>query len=136
MMIKEIIHNKRVNEFLRFCIVGVLATALHYGLYLGLLYFFPIEQTWWVNLAYSIGYICSFACNMWLTAHFTFHSSLSVQRGVGFMLSHAVNYGLHILFLNMFIWIGISKQWGPILVYCIVIPINFILVRTVFTKLQ
>jgi hypothetical protein len=45
-----------------------------------------------------------------------------------------VNYLLHMLFLNLFLWIGVAEQWAPIPVYCLVVPINFLLVRTVFKR--
>lgn len=121
---------KIVNrEFIRFCIVGVVATGIHYGVYL-------LLNLWLdVNLAYSIGYIISLFCNLLLTARFTFKSSVTAKRTLGFVASHATNYLLHILFLNVFLWIGVSETWAPIPVYCIVFPINFLLVRTVFRKL-
>ena len=132
--IQAIITNSKSQEFIRFCIVGVLATALHYGIYLLLLHIFAIETTIWTNGAYTIGYVVSWCCNLWLTAHFTFKTDVTTKRGIGFAVSHAINYGLHIAFLNLFLWIGLSEQWAPIPTYCCVIPINFILVRTVFTS--
>lgn len=113
-------------EFVRFGIVGALATALHYGIYW--LLYHHIN----VNVAYTIGYIISWCFNFYLTAHFTFRTSTNIKRGVGFAASHLINYLLHIAFLNIFLWIGIPKSWAPIPVFCIVIPINFILVRYVF----
>ena len=130
------ITDEKFKEFFRFCLVGLVATAIHYGLYLLLVKLVQIEKDWWTNLAYSIGYLISWFCNLFLTARFTFHEQVSVKRGVGFAVSHGVNYLLHILFLNLFIWIGMPKQWAPIPVYCIVVPINFILVRTVFKRLK
>lgn len=124
------------TEFIRFCIVGVLATGLHYGIYLLLIYLIHTDGELWTNIAYTIGYALSFCCNLWLTAHFTFHESVNVKRGVGFAVSHAINYGLHIGFLNLFLWLGIPEQWAPLPVYCLVIPINFILVRTVFKHIK
>lgn len=123
-------------EFVRFCIVGVIATGLHYGIYLLLIRLVHLDGELWTNVAYTIGYILSFCCNLWLTAHFTFHESVNVKRGVGFTISHAINYGLHIGFLNLILWLGMPEQWAPIPVYCLVVPINFILVRTVFKKIK
>lgn len=131
-------NGKKILEFVRFCIVGVIATALHYVIYLSLIYAIRIDSELWTNIAYTIGYILSWCCNLWLTAHFTFKESLNAKRGVGFAISHAFNYGMHILFLNMFLYVGIPEQWAPIPVYCLVVPINFVLVRFVFKlkKLQ
>lgn len=128
--VKQLLQRTDVREFVRFCIVGVIATAIHYGIYL-------LLDLWInVNVAYTAGYIISFCCNLLLTARFTFKKEITVKRTGGFALSHLVNYILHMLFLNLFLWIGLSDQWAPIPVYCIVIPINFILVRTVFRKIN
>lgn len=120
----------RWQEVIRFCIVGGLATVVHYAIYL-------LLQLWiWTWLAYSIGYALSFLMNYILTNYFTFKTKPTVQNGVGFMISHAVNYGLHIGLLELFLWIGLSNVWAPIPVYCIVIPVNFVLVRFVFTQID
>ena len=46
-----------VKEFIRFGVVGVLATALHYGIYYFLQSFIN------VNVAYTTGYVISFVVN-------------------------------------------------------------------------
>lgn len=126
--IKQIIQSTEFKEFVRFCIVGVIATAIHYGIYL-------LLNLWInVNIAYTLGYIISFCCNLYLTAKFTFKKDVTIKRTGGFIVCHGVNYLLHMVFLNLFLYLGVSEQLAPIPVYCIVIPINFILVRTVFKK--
>ncbi len=133
-LIQKIIHSSKLREFIRFAIVGAIATCIHYGIYLLLLWSFNIEQdeTAYTDVAYTIGYLLSFLCNMWLTAHFTFREKLTIKRGGGFAISHIINYLLHIAFLTFFLWIGFPNKWAPIPVFCIVIPINFLLVRFVF----
>lgn len=136
MRIKSLLQSEKFQEFLRFCIVGVVATVVHYGLYLLLIRWVQVDKAWWTNIAYSIGYLTGFVCNLWLSAHFTFKEEITMKRGLGFTVSNIVNYGLHLLFLNFFLWIGLPEQWAPIPVYCIVVPINFLLVRFVFKKLK
>lgn len=123
---KQFLSSKLTREFIRFAIVGVVATGIHYGVY----YF--LEQVININVAYTIGYIVSWFINLYLTSHFTFKSQLSFKKGVGFAFSHLVNYLLHILFLNIFLAIGLSAEVAPLFVFAIVIPINFLLVRFVF----
>ena len=120
----------RWKEVIRFCVVGGFATVVHYGIYI-------LLQVWmWAWLAYTMGYVLSFLMNYVLTNYFTFKTKPTVQNGVGFVISHAVNYGLHIGLLELFLWIGLSNVWAPIPVYCIVIPVNFLLVRFVFKNLN
>lgn len=116
----------RYGEFIRFGIVGILATAIHYGIYIVLNYIMPL----WI--AYSLGYGLSFLCNFYLSSVFTFKSKTSVKKGVGFGISHAINYLLHISLLSLLLKLGINEQLAPIPVFAIVIPINFLLIRFVF----
>ena len=117
---------RNYQEIIRFCIVGTLATGIHYGIYLLLNRFILV----W--LAYSIGYVISFIFNFYLTSVFTFREKATVRKGIGFVFSHLINYLLHILFLSLFIWMGVRDNYAPIPVYLIVIPINFLSVRFVF----
>lgn len=115
-------------QFLRFGIVGVIATALHYGIYWFLMHYMN------ASVAYTIGYVLGFVANFFLTSYFTFKKRATMKKGVGFAMSHGVNYLLHMVLLNVFLWMGLSKSIAPIPVFCIVIPVNFLLVRFVFKK--
>lgn len=120
---------KTFGEIIRFVIVGVIATAIHYGIYWLLMHLMN------ATIAYSIGYALSFICNFLLTSYFTFRKRASVKKGLGFGVAHGVNYLLHVVFLNLFLWLGVSKSFAPIPVFAVVIPINFLLVRFVFKKM-
>ena len=65
-------------EIIRFGIVGVIATALHYGIY------WLLQSVIDVNVAYTIGYFLSFVVNYLLSAKFTFRKKKSVKNGFGF----------------------------------------------------
>ena len=103
------------TEFVRFVLVGLLATAIHYGIYRLLDLVMP------ANPAYAIGYVLSFFCNFFLTSAFTFKKKATVKKGLGFGLSHGVNFALHMILLNVFLFLGLSEAWAPIPVYCICI---------------
>jgi len=120
--------SQELLEVVRFGIVGVLATLLHYGIYLALIWVLPEMNA---SIAYSMGYIVSFVGNFLASNYYTFKTQPTVIKGIGFAFSHGVNYLLHILFLNLFLWVGLSETVAPIPVFCIVIPINFLLVRFV-----
>lgn len=117
------VNSQNILEFVRFGIVGVLATLIHYGIYLMLLSLMN------ENIAYSIGYVISFIANFFASNYFTFKTKPDMKKGLGFGLSHIINYCLHIIFLNLFIFIGIKEKYAPIPVFAIVVPINFFLVR-------
>lgn len=113
-------------EIVRFGVVGLLATLIHYGVYW-------LLQRWInLNIAYAVGYGLSFMANFFLTAYFTFNTNPSLKRGFGFGGSHIVNLILQMGLLNWFIFLGISRTLAPIPVYMITIPVNFLLVRFVF----
>lgn len=118
--------NNGIKELFRFGLVGAFATLLHYGIY------------WWlmkcinINIAYAIGYILSFIANFYLTAYFTFKVKPSIKKAVGMGGAHLINFLLHMLLLNLFLYLGVEEQWVPIPVFAIAIPVNFILVRYVF----
>lgn len=119
---------KQLPEFVRFVMVGIFATALHYGIY------FILQRFIYVNIAYALGYIISFIANFYLTAYFTFGKKPSWGKAFGFGGAHLVNFLLHIGLLNLFLWFGFSKPLAPIPVFAIAIPVNFLLVRFVFKR--
>lgn len=125
-MLPKVFKGIKFWEIVRYGTVGVVTTALHWGIYW--LLFHHIN----VNVAYSMGFLVAFVLNFYLTCYFTFHASPSWLRFVGMCSAHALNYLLQILFLNLFLWMGIPKGWAPLPVYAIVIPINYLLLRLIF----
>lgn len=121
----RIIMKQNFYEIIRFGIVGVIATIIHYGIYLAL----NIIIVSWI--AYSIGYGISFLGNFYLSNKFTFRTKPTFKKGVGFGLSHFINYLLQVILLNVFIKLGIPDKYAPIPVFCIAVPINFLMVRFV-----
>ncbi len=120
---------KTWGEVRRFVVVGIVAAAVHYAVY------WLLMQRIEVNTAYTIGYVVSFVVNYYLSARYTFRRKKSVGNGLGFVGAHVCNYLLQMLLLNFFLWIGLGKTLSPIGVYAIAVPVNFVLVRTVFRKL-
>ena len=118
----------RINEFIRLGIVGYIAVVVQYAVYYLCLKFVSH------NVSYTIGYIFSFIVNYILTTSFTFRIKKTGRNGVGFTLSHLVNYCMHVGLLNLFIYFGCSKQIAPIPVFVICIPTNFLMVRFFMKK--
>lgn len=119
---------QQLGEVIRFGIVGVLATLLQYAIYLVLIHWLA------PTISMTIGYAISFAFNFVASTRYTFRVEASAKRGAGFALSHAVNYVLQMLMLNLVIWLGVSKQWAPIPMFCVCVPVNFLLVRFFLKK--
>lgn len=119
---------KQIPEFLRFVMVGLFATGLHYGIY------FVLQKFIQVNVAYTLGYVLSFVANFYLTAYFTFGQPPSWKKAFGFGGAHLTNYLIHIGLLNLFLRFGFSRPLAPIPVFLIAIPVNFLLVRFVFKQ--
>lgn len=118
----------RINEFIRFGIVGCIAVVVQYAVYYLWLKFVSH------NVSYTIGYIFSLIVNYILTTSFTFRIKKTRKNGAGFALSHLVNYCMQVGFLNLFIYLGCSKQIAPIPVFAICIPTNFLMVRFFMKK--
>ena len=140
MPMKDIINHlgdkrrQQLGEVVRFGIVGVTATLLQYFIYWLLL---RLAIHWDVEagthtlstVAMTIGYVVSFIYNFIASTRFTFRVKANARRGAGFLFSHVVNYSLQMLTLNLFLLLGISEQWAPIPMFCVCVPINFLLVR-------
>ena len=114
------------GELIRFGIVGTTSAAIHYGIYWVLQH--------WINLnvTYTIGYVLSLLVNDFLSAHLNFKEKTSAKNGIGFGGAHLMNYLLHIVLFNFFLWIGLSRELAPIAVLAIAVPANFLMVRFVF----
>lgn len=143
------------GEFCRFFAVGIGATLLHLLVYWGLNALLDVDDTrpFALSCTYTAGYAISFIANYFVSLRWTFKTSGSVAKGIGFAFSHAVNAGLHVALLNLFrvmgvgtwmVWmvqvicpslliyfpfIGKPETLLPIPVYFIVVPTNFLMVR-------
>lgn len=115
----------RVQEAIRFVIIGIIATSIHYGIYLVL----NLMTISWI--AYSIGYAISFLFNFYFSNKFTFKTKPTIIKGVGFGVCHFVNYLLQVILLSIFIKLNVPNKFAPIPVFCIAVPVNFFMVRFV-----
>lgn len=116
-------HRSGVGEVLRFGVVGLTATLVQYATYLILLR--------WLSppIANTVAYFVSFLFNYIASVKYTFKVRSTARKGAGFIVAHAVNYTLQTLLLMLFIWLGLQKQWALLPVFCICVPLNFLLVR-------
>ena len=145
MNIKQKINNmdeakrQKLGEVVRFGIVGGLATVLQYFIYLAMMpvlaHFIPkMGDHTLATTSNTIAYVVSFIFNFIASTRYTFKVKANAKRGAGFTLSHVVNYSMQTLCLNLFVGLGMLKQWAMIPTLCICIPINFLLVRFFLKK--
>lgn len=125
---------EKLGEMMRFGVVGVIAVIIQYAIYLLMIpmltFFIPkIGDHALATSANTVAYIVSFIFNFIASTRYTFKVKANAKRGIGFTLSHIVNYTLQTVFLNLFVGIGLIKQIAMIPTLCICVPINFILVR-------
>jgi putative flippase GtrA len=134
------INNFNIREFIRFAIVGLLAAIIHYVVFLLVLFLLDKEWNdignvdWQTNLAYSIGYALSLVFNLFLTSKYTFKTKITLVRFLLFISSHGVNFLMHKILLNCYLFLGITNWLLLPLVLLIVVPINFIMVRNSFKR--
>jgi len=124
--LKTFVENFR--EPIRFAIVGVVATVLQYGIY------YLLMNAIGPNLALTIGYVIAFICNFFMTTLFTFKIKPSTRNAGGFLISHSINWLLQLGMLNLFLYFGVSKQWAPLPMYMVCVPIQFFLLRSLVKK--
>lgn len=147
-------------QFVRFFIVGIGATVIHWGVYVGLNSLLGItkEDPLAYNTTFAIGYAVSFIVNYIVSLKWTFKTEGSAKKGLGFAFSHVINWGMQTTLLNLMLKAGIGvclSAWAaayvPSLVemcprladpttlvlfpvYCVVVPVNFLLVRFFLTR--
>lgn len=126
---------RKLGEVVRFGIVGVIATALQYVVYLAMMPLLGhvVSESWsdhgLVTVANTVAYAISFAFNFIASTRYTFKVKATAKRGAGFTLSHVVNYTMQTLLLNLFVGLGLSKQLAMLPTLAVCIPVNFVLVR-------
>lgn len=118
----------KLGEIIRFGIVGTAATAIQAGLYCIL-----VDNTHYI-IANTVAYGVSFIFNYIASTRFTFRVKSTAKRGAGFAFSHIVNYLLQTASLSFFIWLGLSERMAMIPMFCICVPVNFLLVRYFLKK--
>lgn len=123
----RIVKDRRLlGEIVRFGVTGIAATGIHYLTYV------VLQSAVGAGVAYTVGYAVSLAANFALTSLFTFKTKATARKGIGFGLAHLCNYLLQMALLHAALAAGIGRTFAPVPVYCIAVPVNFIMVRFVF----
>lgn len=117
----------RYREFLRFCIVGGLCTAIDAGIYY-IMYN-------WMHVPYQAalvcGYLLSLLVNYLLTIYWTFQTKPNRLNAFGIVLAHLVNLFLvRMSLMWLFVTcLGLSENVAFLPTLAISVVVNFFLVR-------
>lgn len=119
-------NNQSVRQFVRFCIVGVIATLIDMAI------FYSMKLIVHYNIALVCGYCISLAFNYYMTVHWTFQTKSSARNLIGVVSAHMINLfivrmGLMWLFVNL---VGLSSSIAFFPTIVISVFVNFILIRT------
>lgn len=122
--LKLLIQTLYNHPFVRFAFVGGMASLVNYGIYL-----VAVRANIEPTFAYLIAFGVSIICNYVLSSYFTFQIPPTWSRAVKFLGAHLLNLLNELLLLNLFIYLGVSKFYAPLLVFATAFPINFFMVR-------
>ena len=114
------------SPFVRFAVVGGVATAVNYAVYVVLVRCF---DDLWPALAYFCAFCVSIVCNFLLSSYFTFRVRPSARRAVRFLTAHLINLVNELVLLEIWLWAGVPKLYAPLCVFLVAFPVNFLMVR-------
>lgn len=117
------------NSFLRFCVVGVVCTAVDAAIY------YVVRQLASYQIALVCGYCLSLCLNYYLTIHWTFQAKDNLTNGIGIVLSHLFNLfvvrmGLMYIFVNLF-RLNDNIAYIPTLIVSVIT--NYLIIRHIVT---
>ena len=106
------------SPFVRFAVVGGVATAVNYAVYVVLVRCFD-------DLWPALAYFCAFL----LSSYFPFRVRPSARRAVRFLTAHLINLVNELVLLEIWLWAGVPKLYAPLCVFLVAFPVNFLMVR-------
>lgn len=131
-MIKQLNSILRNSEFVRFCIVGVICTAIDAVI------FYAVRSFASYPVALVSGYVLSLIVNYFLTIYWTFKSKPNAKNAIGVVAAHLFNLfivrmGLMYIFVD---FISINDRIAYIPTLAISVITNFLIVKLVINKLK
>jgi len=118
-----------VRVFPRYIVAGALNTLATYALYLALLHVMP--YLWAYVVTYGVGIVLGYVLN----ACWVFRHRPSVRTAAGYPLVYAANLALGAGLLAALVEvIGMPREWAPLVVLGIMVPLMFLLTRALFQR--
>ena len=112
------------KEFILFLIIGVINTLN------GTLFSVLFSNIFNANIAFVCGYLCGLLIAYLLNSFFTFHETLSLQKGLRFAVSYIPNFIIQNVFV-FFIYnlMHYDKLFAYLIAAIIGIPVTFLLLK-------
>lgn len=128
--IEYLLYNDRIRQFVRFCIVGGIATVADAALFYLLRLWLPYQSSMMISYA-----IC-LCLNMVFTLLWTFNSTINVQNASSIIAAHLFNlfivrFGLMALLVNVF---QINDKLAFLPTLCISTLTNFFIIKVLLQR--
>lgn len=118
--------NERTGRWLRFFLGGGANTAFTYTVYVALNSMLAYQFAYFIAYALGIGF------SYWFNAKFVFRVPLSLRGLVSYPVVYLAQYVLSALLLGILVeGVGIEETFAPLLVTVALVPITYLLSRTV-----
>ncbi|MCG7407930.1 GtrA family protein [Paenibacillus sp. ACRRX] len=117
------------KEFFKFLVVGIINTACTYLIYLLLLNAFSY------TVSYTISYISGILISYLLNSYYVFKEKLNYKKMIQFPLVYVVQYLLNAVLLYVLVDNSkLEKEYAPLIVIILSIPITYILSKLIIKK--
>lgn len=128
--IEYLLYNDRIRQFVRFCIVGGIATVADAALFYLLRLWLPYQSSMMISYA-----IC-LCLNMVFTLLWTFNSTINVQNASSIIAAHLFNlfivrFGLMALLVNVF---QINDKLAFLPTLCVSTLANFFIIKVLLQR--
>jgi len=126
MLLARILNHRGIStEAVRFVVGGGVNTLLSYAIYWLLL--LRLSYPYAYTISYAAAILTGFAVN----THFVFRTEWSWRKLAAFPLIQILNYGLGLAVVTISIrYVGIDARLAPVIATAVVLPVTFILTRT------
>lgn len=115
--------NRLNTEFIRFVVVGVINTAVYYGIYLFFHNFFSVSYL----IAHLIGFFISLNVSFFLNNYVTYKTKPSWKTYFMYPLTQLVNFSVSTALIYVFVeFFHVSSNIAPFAALLFTVPITFL----------
>lgn len=115
-------------QVVRFMVMGSLSTTIMLGIYMAL----NLVLTYQVS--YFLSYVITVIISYFLNMFFVFRARVSLRSFFQFPIVYVVQYVVGAVLLELFVHLGFSETFSPIIIIILLLPLTFWLSRLVMVK--